>query len=337
MKKRIAITVAVVLALGIAMALLLGTSSRRDMPVYQGRTAQQWLGEVFTTNRMQALKALREMGPNVLPVIVRAFEKEDSAWDRFYQRKYPKLPFWLHSRLSRPMADEERWSAAEMAAINVSAKAAVPDFTRLMAKGNRARQGYLILPLVDFIGPEDTNCVAVLIQCLQSSNPEMRKLAATGLERIGPGARAAVPALVAVLAGRNLDGTFQNLPFALKLNAAQALWRIDHQTNASADIFREALISSDPRLRYQVWYYLNEIQPDDASLIPLIADLLHAPDTVWQMLVAKQIGKYGPAAKAAVPDLIKLADSSDVDVQLRQRARQSLRKIDPKAAAQNEH
>ncbi len=92
MKLRVFIIVLVVLCLGLGAVVLVRSFSRNRMPVYQGRSAQEWLGEVFTTNQGAALHAFRTMGTNALPVVLHAFEKRDSAWDKFYQKKYPQLP-----------------------------------------------------------------------------------------------------------------------------------------------------------------------------------------------------------------------------------------------------
>ncbi len=166
------------------------------LPSYQGRTARQWLPELITTNQMTAFKAFREMGPKALPVIVQAFEREDSRWDLFYQRAYFHCLPSVQKILPCPSRNADRWEEANLAAVNVGyAKAAVPDLTRILAESNGARQFEVIRTLINFLGPEDTNSVPVLIASLNSTNARVPILVVIGLERIGPGARAAVPAL----------------------------------------------------------------------------------------------------------------------------------------------
>lgn len=331
MKKRILIVLGAVLAVGISGAMFLGTHPAAPMPSYQGRTAQEWLGDVLTTNQMSAFSAFHQMGSNMVPVIVRAFEKEDSPWDRFYQRHYSEIPSSLRRRLARPMPDTERWSAAQMAALNVwQAKAAVPDFARLLAAGNEARRLNVICALINFVGPDDSNCVPALVGCLSSTNALVSTLATVGLQRIGPNARSAVPALTVILEGRPGNGG-QNASPDLQVNAAIALWKIDDQTNLPSKVLRENLTSGNPQTRGMALIYLSDLQPHDVSLILLMVQMLQQGDVGMQRNAAAAIGKYGAAAKEAVPNLVRLSDSRDSA--LRYFARASLGKIDPEAAA----
>lgn len=330
MKKRIVIAVAVVLALGIAVAMLLGRPSRRAMPVYQGRTAQEWLVEVFTTNQMAAMNAFRAMGTNALPVLVRSFEKQDSAWDRFYQRNYPKLPVSVKKHLSPPLADQQRWSAAELVALNVSHEHdEIRAMLRVMAEKNRPAR-FFVTDAAGWLKPGDVDCVPVLVECLKDTNGMVRWHAAQGLGLIGPGAKSALPALTPRLNDHvNYKGNYKE-PFDVCVEAAYAIWKIDNQTDAPARVCREALHSTDAATRGWALVYLSQIQPNDPSLMPQIIERLRGGG-VFQLVAASQIGRFGAAAKEAVPDLIKLSDSKDWD--LSQRARQSLKMIDPEAAA----
>lgn len=313
--------------------MLLGRPSRRVMPVYQGKTAQEWLEEMFTTNQAAALNAFRAMGTNALPDLMRAFEKKDSAWDRFYQRNYPKLPVSVKKHLSPPLADKERWSAAGLVALNVPHEHdEIRAMLRLMVDKNHPAR-FFVTDAAGWLKPDDVDCVPALLECMKDTNAMVRWHAAQGLGQIGPGARTALPALIALLDEDLANTGNQKAPFDVCIEAAYAIWKIDRQTNAPARVCREALSSSDAATRGWALIYLSEIQPNDPALMPQIIERLRHGG-VFQLVAASQIGRFGAAAKEVVPDLIKLADSTDWD--LRQRARRSLKMIDPGAAAKYE-
>lgn len=333
MKKKTVIAIVAALSAAIVVPLLLSRRSRTTMPVYQGKTAEQWLGEVFTANQAAAMQAFRSMGTNALPILVRAFEKQDSAWDHFYQRNYPKLPASVRKHLSRPLADRERWSAAELVSMNLPhGHDEIRDLLRVMADRNNPAR-FSVTSAAGWLKPEDADCVPMLVDCLKDTNAMIRWHAAGGLGQIGPAAKSAIPALTATLNEHIQNAGDYRAPFDVCLEAAYAIWKIDHENNAAVKVCRDALSSSDAATRGWASVYLAAIQPDDPSLMPQIMERLRHGG-VFQLVAASQIGRFGPAAKEAVPDLVKLADSKDWD--LRQRARQSLKRIDPETAARYE-
>ncbi len=180
----------------------------------------------------------------------------------------------------------------------------------------------------------DTNCIPALIGCLRSTNTGVCPLAATGLGRIGPAAKAAVPSLKAVLGEQTANWAVSDSAFELRMSAARALCRIDRQTNTMVGFFKEALSANDKRKRAAALIYIREIQFYDIALLAPIAELLRDDQTEGQFMAAGMIGAFGPAAKVAVPELIKLADSSEPE--LRRAALWSLKKIDPEAVAKYE-
>ena len=164
----------------------------------------------------------------------------------------------------------------------------------------------------------------------------MHQLAALCLERIGPAAKAAVPALATVI--NNNDGESRGAgPDSACVAAARAIWKIDNQTNIAAQVFKATLNSSDAHTRGWAAIYLTEIQPDDPSLIPILIELLQGKDLGLQMSAASVIGKYHTDALAAVPELLKIIDAPRPNPELRRRALASLKMIDPIAAAKYEH
>jgi HEAT repeat protein len=195
LKRRLALA-----ALGVALvAAVWMLVASRSMSSYQGKTALEWLAEANTTNQMGAFAAFHAMGSDAAPFLVRQLEKRDSAWDSMWRAVYPKLPVGMQKHLSRPMPELVRWNSAEMMLVNVDARAAMPDLMRLLKAGNDEQQFCAIRAAINFIRPDDTRYVPLLIEKLQSPNLQLRPLAALALGRIGPGAREAIPALTGLL------------------------------------------------------------------------------------------------------------------------------------------
>lgn len=334
MKRRTIIGVAIAVLVTVGMAAILWRSSpRTPMPVYQGKTAGQWLGEVFT-NQTAALTAFRAMGTNAMPFIIQAFEKKDSILDRLCQWSYPRLPAGVRKHVSRPLEDKGRWSAANLVALNMPHEHdEIRAMVRLMATKNHPARLF-VTAAAGWLKPEDADCVPMLIGCLRDTNAVVRWSATMGLGRIGPNAGAALPALATSLGEHVTNNGSDPLPCDICVEAAYAIWKISHETDAPARVCREALTSTDAATRGWALVYLSEIQPDDPSLMPMIMERLRHGG-VFQLVAASQIGRFGPEAREAVPDLVKLAESSDWD--LRQRARRSLKQIDPDAAAKYEN
>ena len=225
-KRQLIMIWVVALATIVVLLSLHHTRSARRIHVYQGKTAQQWFGEFDATKQTQAFNALREKGEgeDILPVILHAFAKEDSAWDRLYQYIYPKLPFTLRNRLARPLPNAQRWGMAEIATRNAGySQEEASEFSRILARGNSQRQMYLLAALMQFIGPSDTNSVPTLIDCLRSPDKRVCQFAAINLQQIGPAAKGAVPALVLSVQDSDPD---------LKQAAVRALRQIDSATAA---------------------------------------------------------------------------------------------------------
>ena len=168
------------------------------MPVYQGKTASQWLDEFFTPDEANATEAFRRMGTNGTSFLVHELQRTNSPWERFYARNYPKLPWSVAVRLSPPMSDGGRWNEADYMLRELQAKSAIPDLIRVLPEKNVERQLHILSALEGLVGPENTNCIPPLINCLKSTNVDVQVEALNVLERIGPDKRA-IPALTNLL------------------------------------------------------------------------------------------------------------------------------------------
>jgi RNA polymerase sigma factor (sigma-70 family) len=161
-----------------------------------------------------------------------------------------------------------------------------------MEEQARETKRYAIQALGCF-GADARDAVPMLCEFLQNQSVvSLRIEAARALQRMGPDAQAAVPILKERLADPNRE---------TRIVAAMALWRIAHEADGPIHV-----------LANSIYPYLDE---DDY----LIKDQL------------KVLGEMGPAAMAAVPNLVKLSKHPTAVV--RESARAALEHIDPDAAS----
>lgn len=169
---------AAALVLGGLGAVLCRSNSRE--PEYAGRTLHSWLakaeevwlrGSALTKDPVQdeVASAVRKIGTNALPELIRLLESRDGAISRglaAWGHACPELPF-------HPAGAEQ--------------------------KHIRALLGF------KFLGPVAGPAVPKLIALLQSSEEETALLAARALARIGPAATNAVPSLIKNLSDPDLS------------------------------------------------------------------------------------------------------------------------------------
>jgi hypothetical protein len=179
---------------------------------------------------------------------------------------------------------------------------------------------------------------------------EFRSRAVIAFQESGGRAKAAIPALAALLDDADIapDVTqalagigAQSVPFlrealhheSAKLRAcaanALALLRADAKS-ATRDLIT-LLSDPSPDVRGRALWALGQIKSDPAIVIPALANCMNDTDARVRANVVSVILVYGEAARSTVPFLLKAI--SDPEPRVRVSARHALMKIDPEAAA----
>jgi hypothetical protein len=178
------------------MAAAVWRASIPRTPVYEGRTVQEWQGEVFTTNQAKAMTVLRGMGPEAMPALIQSFQKRDSAWGKLYERNYPRLPASARRHLPRPLPAQVLWSSAELVLLNnPNGRKVVPQLVDLLKEKDSGARKYVMGAVVHWVRPGDREFVPALTECLRDPDPTIRKEAAYALERLRPHDTVKVPAV----------------------------------------------------------------------------------------------------------------------------------------------
>lgn len=176
-----------------------------------------------------------------------------------------------------------------------------------------------------------------------------RQLAAEALGRIGPDARAAVPALFKLLKdGGSLEGTaaaalrgigkpavpalVEGLQHGgLRLVCIETLGSIGAAPAKAVAVMMESLSAREDRLRRQSAFALGQLGEAAKPAVPALIKVLTTADNGAGLrgLAAQALGEIGPGGAAAVTSL--RAALKDADPFVRHRAAYALGRIGPKA------
>ncbi len=173
------------------------------------------------------------------------------------------------------------------------------------------------------IGADAAEAVPALVDVLATAkSSDGRLIAAEALARIGPAAKAATPALIRRLDDRDAD---------VRIRAAQSLVQLGAGAEAVPSLVKRL---KDPQrfVRMHMARALWKIAGDERALRTLIAGLDESQANNIRSLAVDGLLDIGPAAKEAVPALIKALPVTENKVG--ERAAEALRRIDPAAARQ---
>ena len=219
---------------------------------HQGKPASYWLDQIYSTNAngmKESIEAFTSMGSNAVPFLVEVLEQKPSKLGGIVDEKLSdyrfrqNVPEGLVKALPSAYRVEQRRESAAflISQIGPDAAAAVPALMRIFhdpGEGWRIKAEVRVALLS--MGEKLAGQMPEFIGYLKSENVQVRELGANFLERIGPKAKAAIPALVEAA---------ENSNWALASAAARALWRIDRQTNVALRVFIAGLQSTNSTAR----------------------------------------------------------------------------------------
>jgi len=176
-------------------------------------------------------------------------------------------------------------------------------------------------------------CVQALIEGLNSRDKRISHEAAFALMLLGPAAESAIPALSAAVKrseGASLaidalhaleaigDVAIPALLQAMegesrdvRIQAAGALGRLGFSGKISPDRWLADLRSLDPEVRSAAAFVLQNTVPDDPKIIPALIGLLEDTEAYVRQSGADALAVYGPRAKDAVPDLMRMLSQDE--------------------------
>jgi HEAT repeat protein len=299
--------------------------------------------EVFF--RLAVIRALGDIGMNAKPSIPRLIEvlQEKSASESKQRPKSDPPMFVMVPGQSVAGA-----VADALGKMGPAAKEAIPVLIAHLRQSKDGRRE--VMAALGHMGPEAKAAVPLLTEELFAPVPLDGTTAANALGRIGSDAKEAVPALekathaqhrevraaaaapliritgnsekyVPVIVAVYRDNSVVGLAVSGKGLALDALeFGGDSTLKPAFPILVETLeITDAPGWRIRAAEMLAKIGTESAPAVPQLTAMLHTPKTDWSRAqlcasAAKALGRIGPAAQAAAPDLLRVSQDDDEEV-----------------------
>lgn len=204
------------------------------------------------------------------------------------------------------------------------------EWTRLLGDESAAVRRSTVKTL-GRIGPQARAAVPALIEALQDPDSfTVRGYAAEALRRIGPDAKSAVAALIEALQDKSVH---------VRSQAAYALAHVGPEASAALPELKK-MLDKDLQWKHRfanskvctgVWaaYAIAQLDPDDEVGLTFLVEALDKyadHDDRRQFITA--LGRIGPRARAALPALRRILDDHDQRY-LRETAAFAIARIDP--------
>lgn len=171
------------------------------------------------------------------------------------------------------------------------------------------------------LGPEAKDALPTLFEIAKDKASDLRPNALYAIAVVGPDHKDVIPMLISALEDK--DGSVQKF-------AVNALAHIGPPAKAAIPALSKVLRAkeNDWLLDFAIDAFAK-IGVEDKEVLPILIQALE-PGNECHSSAAKALGEIGPAAKQAVPALLKLL--SDKDPAVRKTVGEALKKIDPAAA-----
>jgi HEAT repeat protein len=310
-------------------------------------------------SQLAALKALEQLGPKAAPAIsalIVAFTSEDANVRRQISVTLREIKEGVVPALIKALKDEKRnvrrGAAETMWMMERRAEEAVPALIEALEDEDvNVRQA--ACASIAMLGPRAKAAVPVLCEKLKKGDAGLSVYAIGAFQQMGPQAKDAVPALCAAL--KNRTGSAMDAALALgeigpeakeavpaladllhngtrlhRLVAARSLWRITQSKEAMAFLIQEVQDNTNP-YRGHAANFLGKFGPAARDAVPALVKALaeDKSDDLFKILDALQ--EIGSDDKVVVPSVVMILKHQDSS--LRAHAAHKLATIGPSAEA----
>lgn len=352
-----------ILSIGFLLVLLVALAFfllKPREPSYQGKPMSVWLARAPANrlssypggNESEVAEAIQHIGTNAIPTLLHYAAAKDTRLMKFFLKMNEK-----ESLVPRPYySQEDKHAMAErgFAILGPDAKSGVPALVALMGNKDDSVRLDAVFCL-GRIGPAAKDAIPDLIKEFQreeaSTNNE--HAAAYALGQIGPAANTAVPIITAALTNGPVYCRATKQAALIKMQAASIspfveqlkdasnftqwvyTWMVVFQcgTNAgpAVPVLVPLLDNTNIGIRLRTFILVGSIHQHAELCVPALVQTLKSKDWTSRTRSIDVLGQFGEAAKPAVPDLVRCLN--DPDTAIRELATNSLRRIDPEAAA----
>jgi HEAT repeat protein len=267
------------LLLFVTLLLPACAKTEKPEPIYEGRSLAGWialLGDPNPHERMNAARALQEMGPLAEPAV-------------------PQLIGSLKDKAKRVCG----CAIKMLGAIGPKAEAAVPPLMTLLSDRECG------LPASNALGRIGQPALQPLLDTLNDENAQVRSHAINAIGKMGPNAKVALAPLMEKLKDSNA---------LIRSAAAHALGDIGPEARVAEKPLHELLKDEDPGVRIVANTALARIDPEYAPMaVATLIVALKDKDLSLRGVAVASLGRIGPAAEAGVPSLLELLHERQTD------------------------
>ncbi len=349
----------VILAL-LALVLLAGGlfwANQNKEPVYQGKRLSEWveqyisgaIAEVASDREAEAAAAIRTMGTNCLPWLLKKFSAKPSDLTLKLDRWVSEIPvlskFHTHTherhtvakicfRILGPMAKEtvpfmrgilndpmETGSLRTDAGLilaDIGGKDSIDALAKTKTDQSTRIRSYCVTALY-LIGKDASDA---LKQYLHDKDESIRSLAARGLAKTGEPIEVWLPCLAELASSTEVQ---------LRQNSVFAIRKYGDGSKEAALALRNCLTDADGHVRFLSASGLGRMGESNEVWLPSLTSVLNHTYSDLRAKAVVAFEEFGEASKPAVPRLCELLN--DPDERVRVAVTNALFKIDPDAAA----
>jgi len=237
-------------------------------PAYEGRRLSDWVADLTPSGRSRAgysptqvakaQKAVRAIGTNALPYLVKTLRTRDSALRRTLidlARKQSLINIRFTTENARLNC-----AIAAFKALGTDAEPAVPVLVSWIenpdAENVDARSRMLAIAVLRELGPPAKSAIPTLIKVLKEHDPRAKANAAMALGRIGEQPSAVIPALMVCL---------DDADPVVRGNSIGALTRFGERAKAAVPALENSLHDTNGNVSRLAELALKRIEPERAS------------------------------------------------------------------------
>jgi HEAT repeat protein len=337
--KRISFLVAIVVT---AMVVYLFATRLPPEPVYKERPVSKWLDDIpssaFSSSifisrslpaQAEAEKALKEIGPQAIPFIIRKLDENDSPSLNMYREAWAGSPKFLQKHLPKPKQIGFNASDAASAFSAIGTNAVPLLLPKIKDRNPAVREAVLNVLGNGFWKALSTNeAIAIFQKALSDREPTVRLYSALGLGRIGPAASNAVPALIAALQKKNSARDRFNSPVPTQTAMIGALENIGTAASTAVPTLTDMMTTGDQATRLRAAIALWHITSNANLSLPELIKETPTLGEGYKLIAAFTLRQMGPRAKPALPMLMKELANTRVGM-ARNEILAALAKIDP--------
>ena len=285
------------------------------------------LSHADQTAVMGAMQTISEAGDAAVPFLIDALKRPESAYWACLTLAEIGPPargaVGPVAQLLTAKEPEIRLQACmALGAIGSDAKEALPGLLKLLQNDSLAGVRYSAAFAIGGIGVADEGAISALNAAIESNDKFLATVAAAALLRIQPGNKKESAKAVKLL----LDG-LQTGDERIRQASARALFELKTSSDVLGPALIAALKNSDPAVAKDSLQALGALGP---AFLPQIAELLANPELRGYALMV--LARFGADAKGATPQLAAMLDDPKLEPMMRREVQYVLGKIGPAAA-----